>query len=146
QGRGAHSPDHAHHHKTTGQTWPHKTKGTPNEHHAMANPAAVQCSCVHRIKHHLPNGMATKPPRWGRGAHSPHHAHHDKTRPDTATNRKDTRHGNRNADPTPRPRPRHHHHPDPRHHSYTNRDHRRDKRRNRTRHTRASNIRARYDR
>src|SRR5699024_11016999 len=79
RGRGAHSPHHAHHHKTTGQTWPHKTKGTPNEHHAMANPAAVQWSCVHRIKHHLPNGMATKPPRWGRGAHSPHHAHHHKT-------------------------------------------------------------------
>ena len=33
--------------------------------------------------------MATKPPRWGRGAHSPHHAHHHKTRPDTATNRKE---------------------------------------------------------
>src|SRR5699024_933541 len=28
-GRGAHSPHHAHHHKTTGQTWPHKTKGNP---------------------------------------------------------------------------------------------------------------------
>src|SRR5699024_9903299 len=28
-GRGAHPPHHAHHHKTTGQTWPHKTKGNP---------------------------------------------------------------------------------------------------------------------